>query len=257
MSSFTVALRCLLSASFLAIALTADGAQINLTIRQVAQTGGTLTYDVNVRPTPLFVAATIIAPDGLIASQHSPIFERGLTYEQLAARFFGEWTIEEVAPSTDVYNFTLADLPQLPVPTMLSPTSGAVLGTTIHAEWAFPGEPLPGPAMSAGSLDQLGFTFDTPINSTERTVFVDLGGLPSSQVFLRGGGGYAINDFVTPPLYHVPGQPHFIVGAYSSLSAPVTVTVVPEPGSIALATFACLSLVASWLGSTERKRRNP
>jgi hypothetical protein len=238
-------LRFWLLAGLLSWAVTADATQITFNVTQHAETDGSLNYAVNFRPGGLPPTATLVAPDGSIAKLIDPIRENGLTYEQLSTRFFGEWTIQDDAPSTDVYHFTLANLPQLPVPVVSSPAAGEVLGPAIHVAWTFPGSPLPGPGISAGSLDPVSFTFDTSGGPNQATVLVDLAGLPSAQVSVRGGGGYSILDFISPDMHPAPEAPHWITGNYTSYSAPVTVTVVPEPGSAALAGLGCLAVIAS------------
>jgi hypothetical protein len=170
-----------LLAGFLPWAMTAKAAQITLVVTQVAETDGSLSYKVNARPTSSSPQASLIAPDGTTAISLDPILESGLSYAQLASRFFGQWTIQDNAPSTNTFHFTFAELPQLPIPTMVSPVEGAALGTSIHAEWTFPdGQDLSFPTMSAGSLDPISFSFDVTGGANQGTTLVDLNGLPSA-----------------------------------------------------------------------------
>jgi hypothetical protein len=225
-------------------------------VAQQPNSGGSLEYQVRMsgfQPIGGYTAQ-FVAPDGTSYSQNlQPVTAPTLTeFEQ---RFVGEWKIRATpfgGGSTTEYRFTFTSpLPAAfhETPSIITPQHGATVPKDFLVAWAYPGGTTP----SGRSITWSGASSSTPTDfgpgtSPEATLHIDLEGASSKQLTVRAGSFTPMtSNFSSVTL--VSGTPstneYFVSGGFSNYSAPVTVTVVPEPGAIVLAAVACLGIVGA------------
>ncbi len=227
------------------VAASAESATISLRVNQFADAGGNLTYEFSALPYDSFVQLT--APDGTVLDYASPRFT-GLTYAELSQRFVGQWTVDNTFPSPPgpvvaTHYFTLSPLPVLPVPTLTLPADGATVGTTIDMAWTYPpGEQISANSARGHAFAPLDFNFT---GDGQATVTVDLTGMSSDEVELWGGGWTNLLNYLSPVTpSDTPFELYTLQGGYATYSAPVAVTVVPEPSAYMLAMVGAVALFA-------------
>jgi hypothetical protein len=193
----------------------------------------------------------LTAPDGSVtATEGFLVRERHLSFADLQSRFVGTWTIQELGPSDAMTQFSLLPFTQSSFvneqPLIVSPHEGDVLPPTFNIDWTFPSGKFPkGLAVNREGSGQSEFTgiflrMSKPARYTITDTFVTRDGNPVSppeEVTLRAGSYNSLETFLldpTPVSGVSPNTYDFFTSGYLNFSAPITVTVIPEPGSLML-----------------------
>ncbi|MEM1304054.1 MAG: hypothetical protein AAGG46_04125, partial [Planctomycetota bacterium] len=249
---------------------------IDLFFEQQSLDGASVEYAVDVMAFGLFFGATradLTAPDGTVFDDRNRSVT-GLDFQQLADRFFGDWTISAfdfTTGGTTTHIFALS--PFTPddvlseVPTIDSPVpSGGQ--TTIAAQggaanfnlaWSFPSAVVPSRSIVRTSLP-IGGSSSVDFNSGSNIALISTvldPGVLSADFVYRAGTIDSLNDFVTPAVSDDPAVSIvYSVGAeFRNLSQPITVTVaVPEPSSLVLAALTAAGALALVTRSALGKR---
>ena len=215
-------------------------ATIFMTIVQRAAADGTVDYSLRTTIPPL---GTMTSPDGTVLANSFRSFE-GLSYADLSNRFYGTWTIHDTVPAPATYHFTLSAVPVHPLATIVSPGDGATVPSTFDVHWTFADDNHP-PSPVHSRVVLAPVTFEYPFGDSGVRFHVDLDGQASVPMQVRGGAIESLIPYasaVTPIEFHTPA--HTVIGSYLSLSAPVNLTVVPEPGGMELASLSLAALIA-------------
>jgi hypothetical protein len=225
------------------LASDAEAVWINLRIAQHAATDGGLSYEIVAYP--IGGTSTLTAPDGtLTTGPANRISLTGLTHSELISRFTGTWSFTATFPWASVYQFTLADLPALPVPALTGPLDGATVGTSIDVQWAYPGGN--GPQGEAISYDfsnpPASATVDFGTIANHALVNVDLAGASSTAMTIAPGGTVPILNLISP-VTPQDSSGHLVSGIYATFGTPINVTVVPEPAGLTLAMLGMVGVV--------------
>jgi PEP-CTERM motif len=221
-----------------------------LDVIQQAKADGSVEYQVQVLPFPFGpVSARAIAPDGTefhLPDPTGPGLQQleGLTFADFASRCFGVWTIREVplfgggVPAEYQFTFSPFALDSLfhDPPHIVAPADDATVGLDFLVEWAYDSGATPGSRLTSLRGDPKATVEFAPSPLSQATLHVDLTGASSNQLTIRAGSLASLSDYVGPvnPV-GVPGPNQYSLRCdFFNLSAPVTVTVVPEPSALGL-----------------------
>ena len=162
--------------------------------------------------------------------------------------FFGAWTIREVplfgGGSASEYQFTFAPFALESVlhepPHIVAPADGATVDMDFPIEGAYASGATPGSRL----ISRTGVpstTVDFAVSPLpQATMHVDLTGATSNQLTVWAGSLNPLGAYFSPVTpVGTPGPNHQLRSEFRNVSSPVTVTVVPEPSTIALVTMAC------------------
>jgi hypothetical protein len=217
-----------------------QAAPIFVTIGQWAEGDGSV--DFTFRAT-ISTPATMTAPDGTLFVTSTPTFA-GLNYADLSSRFYGTWTIQETTPVPATYHFTLSPVPVHALATIVSPGEGDTVPSTFDVHWTYAdGSHPPSPTHARVVLAPV--TFEYPFVDPAVRFHVDLQGQASVPMAVRGGAIESLTPYasvVTPTEFGSPA--YTVMGSYLSLSVPVNVTVVPEPGGMLLGILGAAGWIA-------------
>lgn len=236
----------------------ADGfpIQMRIDVAQQPTTGGNIEYQIRMsgfQPVGGYTAQ-LVAPDGAFYFQNQqPV--TAATLADFENRFIGEWKIRETPPgsgSTTEYRFTFASpLPAAfhETPTIITPQNGATVPKDLFVAWSYPSGAIPsGRSIAWGGASSSVPTDFGPGSTPEATLHLDLAGSLSKQVTVRAGS-FALMTSNFSGVTLVSGTPsineYSVSGGFSNYSAPVTVTVIPEPGAIVLAALACFAMAVA------------
>jgi hypothetical protein len=236
-------IRAILATICLLQVVRSEALTINLT--QYAQQGGGLTYDLRIA-----AGNFITFPDGSTNYAYAyTVFERQISYQQLSERYFGKWTVEKQTvagpgPETKVFTFDFLPFSEIPVPALVGLSDYDLVGTTLPISWAFPsGESMPDSRLSLTPAIYTKVAFPEPNHAALQ---LDLAGRSSQAVELQVAGGGNINRYLGP-ITVPPGTytREKLEGTYLTWSPPVTLMVVPEPSTYALAAIGIATLLVA------------
>jgi hypothetical protein len=216
-----------------------EAAPIFMTITQWTEGDGSVDYTFRASIPPF---AKMTSPDGTVFVNFTPSFA-GLSYADLSSRFYGTWTIQETTPAPATYHFTLSAVPVHPLATIVSPGEGTTVPSTFDVHWTFADENHP-PSPTHARVVLAPVTFEYPFGDSGVRFHLDLQGQASVPMQVRGGAIESLIPYASAVTPIESGTPAYtVLGSYLSLSAPVNVTVVPEPGGTTLAVLSLGSLI--------------
>jgi len=230
----------------------ATSCPLDIAVRQLGANGADPSYTIGLRINGIgsvFFSGTFISPDGVshTLSQLNQTLTPVATFTDFANHYFGTWTIQDhPSPGSAVYSyqFTLSpfalDSVFHSIPQIVSPAEGATVGTTFVVDWQWSSTTAPIGEVSifSGSASIPTVTATWSAAGGDATYVYPEDAVVPFPVTLREGAITNIGQFFSNIVpIGMPGPDTFSYStppSFWDFSAPLTVTVVPEPASIML-----------------------
>ena len=230
-----------------------------IAVKQIGATAGDPTYTMAFQSLQSFDDLT--GPDGTSYSFSNLTgnLPSASSYADFSTRYFGTWVLHDhlIPNTTSNYSFTLSPLSLdsifHDVPQVISPANGATVGKTFDIQWQYP-DITPTAKVATLSGANASFVFST----TSTAVTVNVTSSTATPLSVLANVGYfadisQIAGSVTP--IGTPGMDTYSISRvnFDDLSPTLSLTVIPEPTSIA-AVASGMAVVLTFRSAKRRRR---